>query len=606
MEAEKPKERTFIDRTVDFVFSNDSRKWLILIFILGLLLRIIVSSNLAPVADEMVHGTHAIGVSKLAPLSDIAQGPVWFYLTDYGYRIFGISLLTSRLLSVIFGSLSILLVYGLASMLFNRRAGLIAAFLLAISAFHITWAASYQDQTMMFFILLATFFFVKEYREKKQISLMAAAALGIAELVKIITGVFVITFGIFSLWILFESYKRDKRRFKKNLLRAVLFVAILVVAMLPVISYNYFLYKEKGIVDLAFAQFLRINAEFYTGPGLHHEEGFVLSKLGRNLYTVITHYFMKQDLLVFLIGAAGIAFLLAGFKKGDKKFEIAFLLTMFFFTLVFIASSIVLDTHYTSFFPLFAVFGGAFLSWLVSKEKIKPHAKLVLSAVLIVVLIYSLWSLHGPLTSRSGVEKLRGQVEEISPDALVIVDSRIYRGTIAWAFNDKNYLEASYFSQLVTAGAQGQTRPVETVFVECVPDDCGWGTVGDQPDFNQSMEAVVNIFKEHGTTQEIYGGGGVSGVRGEEDPQRPIFKIYKTSLSLNPAVLGSLDKTHNHFFYYIPRDEYPEEAFDYYTVNGVLDNLLNVISYAILYIAILLAVLSLGLPFYLLTKDKQH
>ena len=152
---------------MDFVFSRDERKWLLLILILGVVLRVIVASNIPPVADEMVHGTHAIGVSKLAPLSTMTQGPVWFYLTDYAYRIFNVHLLTARFLSVVFGSLSIVLVYLIAGMLFNKRAGLVAAFLLAVSIFHITWAASYQDQTMMFFVLLALLLFHQKISENK-------------------------------------------------------------------------------------------------------------------------------------------------------------------------------------------------------------------------------------------------------------------------------------------------------------------------------------------------------------------------------------------------------------------------------------------------------
>ena len=599
--------KPLLDRIIDFIFSNDERKWLLLVVLLGLILRVIVSSNLPPVADEMVHGTHAIGVSKLAPLSTLTQSQIWYYLTDYVYRIIGVSLLSARSLSVIFGSLSIIVVYLIASYLFNKRAGLVAAFLLSVSVFHITWTASYQDQTMMFFILMATFLFIKEYKEKKRISIIAAVFLAIAQLVKIITGVFVIVFGFFMLGIIIESYRKDKKQFRNNLKRAVIFIAILALAMTPIIAYNYFLYKDKGIVDLPLAQFLRINAEFYTGPGLHHEEGFVLSKLGRNLYTVVTHYFIQEDLLLFLIGAIGIIYSLATFRKTDKKFGTAFLLCMFFFSLCFIASSIVLQTHYTSFSPFFAIFGASFAVWATDHTKIKKYSGVVLIGLLCVILLYSLWSLHGPLTSKSGIDKLRTYVESsIDQNTLVIVDSRIYRGTIAWAFNDKNYIEASYFPQLTSIGSQGTRQPIKTIFIECVADDCGWGTVKDQPEFNQSMEELIELFKEKSRPEELSGGGWISGVRGEEENiGQPLFKIYQATLSLNPAVFESLGQTHSHFFYHIPRDEYPEQAFDNYVVNGVLDNLLNLLAYAILYILLLLAVISIGVPFYYLIIDSK-
>ena len=99
---EDKKKIPFLDKVIDFIFSKDERKLLLLIFIFGLILRFIVTSNITPVADEMVHGVHAIGASKLAPLSTLTQGPIWFYLTDYAYRIFGVHLFTARFLSLLF------------------------------------------------------------------------------------------------------------------------------------------------------------------------------------------------------------------------------------------------------------------------------------------------------------------------------------------------------------------------------------------------------------------------------------------------------------------------------------------------------------------------
>src|SRR3989344_6812280 len=222
------------------LFSANPTTLIIIIFLIRLLLRFLVASNLTPVEDEMVHGVHALGFSKLAPLSTMTQGPVWSYLTDYAYRIFGVSLLTARFLSFIFGSLSIILIYLISNLLYNRKVGLVAAFLLAVSAFHITWTASYQDQSMMFFVLLASYFFIKEYQTTKKISLLSALFLGIAELVKIITGVFVIVFIGFMISILYKNHKLDKKLFKKNLKRFIYFILILILALAPIIAYNLF------------------------------------------------------------------------------------------------------------------------------------------------------------------------------------------------------------------------------------------------------------------------------------------------------------------------------------------------------------------------------
>ncbi|MEK6915334.1 MAG: glycosyltransferase family 39 protein [Nanoarchaeota archaeon] len=603
IEKGRNKKSNFIDIIFNY-FKNNQKILLISIFLLGFILRFIVSSNLTHVEDEMVHGVHALGFSKLAPLSTMTQGPIWYYLTDYAYRIFGVSLLTARFLSFIFGSLSIIVVYMIATRLYNKKAGLIAAFLLAISAFHITWTSSYQDQTMMFFVLLASYFFIKSYQDKGKISILAAVFLAIAELVKIITGAFVIVFLIFMIWIMFKNYKSNKELFKNNLRRFILFIVILLIGLVPIIMYNIFLFKSKGIVDLPLAQFLRINPEFYTGPGLAHGEGFVLNKLVKNLYSILTVYFIKEDLLVFLIGLLGIFYCFKRLRKEDKKLEKLFFLGMFIFVLLFIASSIVLQTHYTSFFSLFALFGSHFIVQIVSKINKPLYQKYFIALLLIIILSYNLWHLHDPLTSRSATQQLRSYASQTEENTLILVDSRIYTGAYAWMFYDKHYINAQYVAELLK-GNSSQFVPVKTIFIECVNDDCGWGTIKDQPELNESMELLISQFKEVSSIKSFEGGGSIKGVRGAEIRRVPFYRIYETRLSFNPQALNIIDNTHNHFFYHIPRNEYPELAFDYYSVNGAFSKLLNVLAYSILYILMILAIFSIIIPFYLLRKQNS-
>ncbi len=594
-----------IRKGFNFLFSGNEKKLILIIFVIGLILRVIVASNITPVEDEMIHGVHAIGFSKLAPLSALTQAPVWQYLTDYAYRIFGISLLTARILSVIFGSLSIIVVYFLGSLLFNRRAGLIAAFLLAVSAFHITWTASYQDQTMMFFVLLASYFFIKEYQSTKKISLVSAICLAIAELIKIITGIFVIIFIVFSIIIIYQNYTSSRKLFKTNIKRFIIAIAILLVALTPIIAYNIFLFKAKGIVDQPLAQFLRINPEFYIGPGLHHEEGFVLNKLGKNLYSIITVYFLKEDAIIFLLGLMGIIWFTKQGFKNNQKFETAYFLVLFFFTLLFLASSIVLQTHYTSFIPLFALFSAPFVIFLFSKINKSSNKKIFLFILLIGIALYNFGNLHDVLTSQSATQKVRNYASEsIDVNTLVLVDSRIYTGTYVWMLNDKHYFNALYLPELLKGDKTIQFAPVKTIFIECINDDCGWGTIKNQPELNNSMEQIISQLKNISKIKNFIGGGSIKNVRGAEIRGTPFYRIYETSIAVNPSALQIIDKTHNHFFYHIPRDIDITNAYDYYTINGAFDKTLNVFAYIILIISIGLAIGSIFLPFYLLKNNN--
>ena len=51
------EENQSINKFVDFIFSKNNIKYLIILFILGFILRSIAAVNIAPNADEMVHGT---------------------------------------------------------------------------------------------------------------------------------------------------------------------------------------------------------------------------------------------------------------------------------------------------------------------------------------------------------------------------------------------------------------------------------------------------------------------------------------------------------------------------------------------------------------------
>ncbi len=595
---------SFIDRSIDFIFSNDERKWLLLILIIGIVLRFFVASNATPVADEVVHGTHAMGISSLRPLSTVTQCPLWFYLTDFAYNLFGISLFSARFLSFLFGSLSIILIYMITKLITDKKTALIAAFLLAVSTFHIGWLTVYMDEAMMFFILFAIYYFIKTYQEKGEISILSAVFLGIGIQIKIITFVFSVIFCLFILIILYNNYRKDRKLLRKNFKKAVIFALILLVSCLPLFAYNYFLYQSKGIVDLPFSLYFDINKEFYQGPGLAHENGFVLSSFPSTIYLIITAFFIRTDPILFFLAVLGIP--LFYFEYKNRKIVFSFLATIFLFAFFFIAASVVLPNHYTSFSPFFAILGALFISYISKKTEKYISPNRLIKIVCIIMLILSVYQLYGAISSKSAYDKMRNfAVEEISNVDLVVVDGRIYRGSIAWMFNDKHYIESSIFSQLYTPPEpSGKMVIVKTWFVECAPDDCGWGTISQQADFNKSTEEMFAIFKNGSTLQkEILGGGDLKGIKGGEAIGELYFRVYAGNIQLDAAALPLVDQTHQIFFYPLRRNLNPQAAFDYYIVQGTWNQVLNVLAYAVLYFYIVTALVSILFVFYVLFKD---
>jgi len=181
-------------------------------------------------------------------------------------------------------------------------------------------------------------------------------------------------------------------------------------------------------------------------------------------------------------------------------------------------------------------------------------------------------------------------IHNIDSKDIVIADGRIYRGRIMWMFIDKHYLESSYFSELMNLNQNiGGVDESHTLwFIECVPDDCGWGTIKDQPDFNKASEDIVSLFKEHAqVVDELTGGGSPVIEKG-----KPYFRIYKAQIGIKPKTIQAIDETHSFFFY--PANYKPvEQAFDWYKTTGFKDTGLFIIAKVIIWASILFAFFSI-------------
>jgi len=190
------------------------------------------------------------------------------------------------------------------------------------------------------------------------------------------------------------------------------------------------------------------------------------------------------------------------------------------------------------------------------------------------------------ITSKSPVFKLRDYaISNFDESDIIIADARIYRGRIAWMFNDKAYLESSHFQQFLQINQElPKVTQANLYFIECVPDDCGWGTIKDQPEFNQSVEQIVEFMKNSSVQEKVIYGGG------EEFPGEPFFTIYKTRIETNPQIYSVIYETHDWFYY--PVRWAKDDWYDKYTPNGIFQISLNFIGKIALWLAVIAAILS--------------
>ena len=78
--------------------------------------------------------------------------PVIYWLMDISYKIFGVSGMAARLPSVLFGTLTLLVVYGMTGRRFGRATGMLAALMLSVAALYfVETRLATADSVMIFF-----------------------------------------------------------------------------------------------------------------------------------------------------------------------------------------------------------------------------------------------------------------------------------------------------------------------------------------------------------------------------------------------------------------------------------------------------------------------
>lgn len=584
MEEIEKKDKGILDKTVDFFFSNDNRKWLIPILIIAIILRVIVINHVAPVADEVVHGTHAINIINSGVINEQNQCPVWFYLTDISYRIFGVNAFAGRFLSFFFGILTIPLIFLISKKLFNEKIAVIAAFLLAISSYHINYALMEMDEAMIFFVLFSFYFFIKGIKEK-QVSYLSIISIAVAVLIKPIALTFIPAFIIYFIFILYKQTPDNRKNIlKKNTSRILIGGIIFLLFMTPVLAYNYILYEQKGIVDVLFARFLNINREIYSGLQ-GYDKGFSLQEIyTHGVPLILKGSFFKLDPAISVLAILGFILIFINKKYHPARFFILFHIITF----IFLMGSAQMQTHFVVFMPLVTLASSAFICFASEKFSKKINSKKLIFILLIFIFAINLFILFPFIKSKSAVFQIRNYVaSNIGEKDIVVADARIYRGRIAWMFNDKPYIESSYFPSLVELdrNISGNKIPITVYFIECAVDDCGWGTIGSQPDFNASVEQLVDFFKTK-TAQEkiIYGGGAY------EDEKQPYFAVYKTTMEFSSSIYNYIINTHEWFYY--PVRWAKNDWYDKYSPQGIFQITFNSLGKLFLWIAVILAIFS--------------
>lgn len=142
---------------------------LAIILILGLFLRIYNLGNESLWLDEGF--SVRISQQNISQIIDEtslhAHPPLYYFILHYWIILFGDSEFSTRFLSVVFGLLTIIMIYVIGNLMFNKEVGILGALLLGASTFHIQYAQEVRNYTLLSFLTLTSMYFFIRFFEKK-------------------------------------------------------------------------------------------------------------------------------------------------------------------------------------------------------------------------------------------------------------------------------------------------------------------------------------------------------------------------------------------------------------------------------------------------------
>ncbi len=193
--------------------------------------------------DEVSIGYNAYSILKtgkdewgeLLPLHFKSYGeyklPAQIYFSIPGIYFFGLTELGVRITPIIYGTLTVLLLFFLVRALFNdQKIALLSAFLLAISPWHVSLTrASFESSFSVFWVVMGIFFLVKGFKDPKWLWLSM-----LPFVISVYTYNSARVFTPIFLAAILLIYKKDLFQYKKQLIIAVV---IFFVFMMPLVSF---------------------------------------------------------------------------------------------------------------------------------------------------------------------------------------------------------------------------------------------------------------------------------------------------------------------------------------------------------------------------------
>ncbi|MAG38013.1 hypothetical protein CMI45_01330 [Candidatus Pacearchaeota archaeon] len=586
-----------LDSILNMIYSPKKRyeRILMILVLVGFILRLIAAFNLGTLADDMVFASQSAGIFDAKILSTHSNPPLFFYLNDLAFMIFGFTTFASRFWPLIMGSLLIIVSFLITKKLFNEKIALLAAFFVTFSSFLIRMTFSEHSLVVFFLSFLAVYFGMLYLDEKNLKYLIFAGILfGLGILTKYNAPFILLSFLIFSAY--FVKMNRERVFSKENVKHLVLLLFIVLLLVLPILSFNYLIYKEKGIVDVYFSRVVHVEKaqELYQGLAGQDRSFFdnILNPGSYGNYNILYH----TDPVLLLFGLAGIFM----FFKRKLKVQLSFFLIFLIIPFILQSAGAPLQKHFVFMHFLFAIPAGYSLNSLLNKINRNGKKGVIVFALFVILIgamFVSLGTAYGTPSnyySKSENSQLKSYINNnVEKNDLIIFDSRIYTAQNFWLATDHNFIDLQQFVNFFDVNQQipnEQKMSIKLHVVECVIDDCGWGWVARNQQLNSSSEGRLDGLREQLPEVEsiksyTYRGNELFG----EKEKTEKFKIYSADAGLSLGLVNQANEANS--FYFVPYMYRNLNSYVYNYDPVGFDYILHNLSLWIIYLSILITIL---------------
>ncbi len=613
--VEKKKQVVSIfDRIIDFIFSNDYRKWLLLIVFFGFLFRLINVKNRLVSGDSPHFMINSLNFLNSGLLSLWGQSSfLWYAFTDIFFRIFGVTQFTSRFSSLLFGTATIIVMYLFVKEFSgNKKIALISALIYAFAPAFIFHTTDEQDISTLFFIITTFYYLIKGLNNKsKKYLIFSGVLFGVASMWKAYVPILIIPYLGFILY-----YAYTKRFDLKKEYKTIIYILIIIFLLAsPTVVYNYSNTKHNGVPTFFFVKFFgggnveKINNLYgWVSGGELSKDSVSLKKIFIEALKGFKYSLGISAPILWGMSILGLIWMFI--KRNKHKFAkdyLVFFSLYFLIPYILIINSNTLSKHYLNFLamavPIIAYLIYEIFKYLINKFTLKPFLKKNLILLLILLILFQFFIVLSIPFQKSDLffsqnpenKLINYKLDNIPENSLIIYDERIYNSLAGWLFNDRYFISTVNYGKFMEYNKKSNNKKIVPVFiVECGIGECGWASNSQLNNFSNSFFSSVKsnsiplVFK---AKKQFSKKGYFNPLISEDKEKNYTFLVYKTQMSIDLDIANSFKQQYNYFMYPLNYENKEQTIFKnfIYTPDSIFEIIINKFAWLIFYLEIIIS-----------------